>query len=331
VLKAAEMNGDKVIGIHGGWEGLLKEWFKEMTFDDFEDYIGLGGTLLTVSRASNDFHHLILGTPPGAQKEAERDLKRIETNMKKAGIDALVVVGGDGTLGVASRLAERGVRVIGVPKTIDNDIAGTDYSFGFFTAVDEAMRLIESLATTARSHGRVMVVEVMGRDAGWIAAFAGMAAGANIILVPEFEISLESLVKQIKTREKRGKKSAVVVVAEGVDLGNKSDIERDDLGHTLPGVESTASFLAHYIAEKTGVETRSMVLGHTVRGTPPNAYDRIMTTRLGFYAVEALHAGKSGIMVAARGTNIIDVPLMEGAKKKYLDSETWRVAKSFFG
>ena len=170
------MNGDRVIGIHAGWEGLLKGWLKEMTFDDFEDYIGLGGTLLTVSRASNDFHYLILDTPPHGKKQAEDSLKTIEANMKKAGIDALIAVGGDGTLGVASILAERGVKIIGVPKTIDNDLAGTDYSFGFFTAVDEAMRLIESLATTARSHGRVMVVEVMGRDAGWIAAFAGMAA-----------------------------------------------------------------------------------------------------------------------------------------------------------
>ncbi len=319
MLRAAELNGYTVIGILAGWAGLLEGRFKELRYSDFENAIGSGGTMLTTSRTN--------------PLKKEHGLETIEANMKKAGIDALIAVGGDDTLGVASKLAELGVRVVGVPKTIDNDLAGTDYSFGFFTAVDEAAKLIESLATTGRSHERVMVVEVMGRDAGWIASFAGMAAGANMIIVPEFETSLDSVVELVKSRAASGKNSSVIVVAEGVSFGYKSDIEKDEFGHALVAKaagENNASFLARYIEQKTGVETRATVLGHSIRGTTPNSYDRIMTTLLGFRAVEALHSGNSGVMVAVHGTSVVEVPLTEGSKKKFLDEKTWNVAKSFF-
>ncbi len=319
VLRAADINGDSVTGILAGWAGLLEGRFREIKFADFEDAIGSGGTMLTTSRTN--------------PLKKERGLEIIEANMEKAGIDALIAVGGDDTLGVAAKLAERGVKVIGIPKTIDNDLAGTDYSFGFFTAVDEATKLIESLATTGRSHERVMVVEVMGRDAGWIASFAGLAAGANMVIVPEFKTGLDEVVALVMARQKAGRKSAVIVVAEGVDLGYKGDIEKDEFGHALVAKaegESNASFLARYIERKTGAETRATVLGHTIRGTQPNSYDRVMATKLGFSAMEAAHAGRHGMMVAVRGTQIVEVPLAEGSRKKFLDKETWRVAKSFF-
>jgi ATP-dependent phosphofructokinase / diphosphate-dependent phosphofructokinase len=320
VLKAADIRGDTVVGIRSGWAGLLDGRFKEIRFNEFEDSIGVGGSMLTTSRTN--------------PLKKENGLDIIKKNMKKAGIDVLIAVGGDDTLGIASRLSENGVKIIGIPKTIDNDLMGTDYSFGFFTAVDEATRLIESLATTGRSHERVMVVEVMGRDAGWITAFAGMAAGANMILVPEFETSLGSVVELVKKRYESGKRNAVIVVAEGVKLGYKGEVEKDEFGHKLNAKaegQSNSLFLARYIEQKTGFETRAAVLGHTIRGTPPNAYDRLMTTMLGYYSVEAIHAGRNGIMVAVRGTEIVEVPLSEGSRKKYLDAKTWKVARSFFG
>ena len=319
MLKAAEIRDDTVIGIEAGWAGLLENRMREIKFADFEDAIGVGGTMLTTSRTN--------------PLKNDNGIEIVQASLKKAEIDALIAVGGDDTLGVAAKLSEKGARVLGIPKTIDNDLAGTDYSFGFFTAVDETMKLIESLATTGRSHERVMVVEVMGRDAGWIASLSGMAAGASIILVPEFKTDIESVADMVMLRQKRGKKSAVIVVAEGVDLGYKGEIDKDEFGHPLVAKsdESNAAFLARYIEKKTGIETRATVLGHTVRGTPPNAYDRVMTTRMGFHAVEAIHKGRSGIMVAIHGLDIVEVPLAEGSKKRYLDGETWRVAKSFFG
>ncbi|MCL5412538.1 MAG: ATP-dependent 6-phosphofructokinase [Candidatus Marsarchaeota archaeon] len=318
-LRCAELVGDDVVGIIGGWAGLLERNLRPITFEDFEDVIGTGGTLLSTSRTNP------MKEPDG--------LNRIRANMAAEHIDALIAVGGDDTLGVAAALAATGTKVIGVPKTIDNDLAGTDYSFGFFSAVDEAMRLSESLGTTGRSHGRVMVVEIMGRDAGWIAAYAGIAAGANMILVPEFETDLEDVVRVVKSRAERHKSGSLIVVAEGVKLGYGGTTEKDAFGHALLAKaqgESNAAFLARYIEERTGMDTRATVLGHTIRGTAPDAYDRIVSTKLGFRAMELAHAGKFGVMVALRGTEVVDVPLSEGSKKKYLDKGTWDLARHLF-
>lgn len=319
VLKAAEIENDSVVGIVGGWGGLMGGKFRPINYHDFEHLIGTGGTLLETSRVN-----------PLKSKEG---MEVVEAKLKGENIDVLIAVGGDDTLGVASALAQRGIKVVGVPKTIDNDLAGTDYSFGFFSAVDEATRMLESLAATGRSHNRVMVVEVMGRDAGWITAFAGTAAGANAILIPEFKTDLAELARIVRSRYDSGNRSALIVVAEGVNLGDRGTIRMDEFGHPILSNEkfSNAEILARYIEEKTGCETRATVLGHTIRGTAPNAYDRVMTTMLGLKAMEAVHAGRYGVMVAIRGTRIVEVPLAEGVKKKFVDRETWDAISKFFG
>lgn len=319
VLRAAEAAGDTVIGIRRGWAGLLEKDTRTISYTDFEELVGTGGTALETSRTN--------------PLKRENGLEIVLDNIESLHIGALIAVGGDDTLGVARELASRGANVIGVPKTIDNDLAGTDYSFGFFTAADEAMGMIESLKTTGRSHSRVMVVEVMGRDAGWISLYAGTAAGANMILIPEYKASPDDVVSLVMERRKKGRNSSVIVVAEGVNLLSREKVEKDEFGHELiakaPG-ESNASYLARYVEEKTGLETRATVLGHTIRGTRPNAYDRVMSTRLGTRAVRAARAGRFGVMVAIKGTSIAEVPLAEGTKKKYVDSETWIELKDFF-
>ena len=318
VLRGAEEFGIAVVGIRNGWAGLLEPDASEISYGDFEDLGGTGGTVLGTSR-----------TNPVKRKDG---LATVRRNMGVLGIDALIAVGGDDTLGVASELSKAGENVIGVPKTIDNDLAGTDYSFGFFTAVDEAMRMIESLKTTGRSHNRVMVVEVMGRDAGWISSYAGIAAGANFIIIPEFQADIDEIARTVVLRHRKGKGSTIVV-AEGVKFASRGVSEKDEFGHELIAKaqgESNASYLARLIEEKTGLETRATVLGHTIRGTPPDAYDRVMTSLLGLRAIDAARGGRFGIMVAVRGTEIVEVPLSEGVRKKYVDAARWDSFRRFF-
>jgi 6-phosphofructokinase len=318
VLRGAEEFGIAVTGIRNGWAGLLEPEASEISYAEFEELVGTGGTVLGTSR-----------TNPLRRKDGMATVRR---NIGELGLDALIAVGGDDTLGVASELSKAGERIIGVPKTIDNDLAGTDYSFGFFTAVDEAMRMIESLKTTGRSHNRVMVVEVMGRDAGWISSYAGIAAGASMIVIPEFQTDPERIVQAVMRRHEMGK-SSTIVVAEGVKFARRGISEKDEFGHELIAKaqgESNASFLARLIEEKTGLETRATVLGHTIRGTPPNAYDRVMTSLLGLRAIDAAREGRFGIMVAIRGTEIVEVPLSEGVVKKYVDAARWQSFSRFF-
>ncbi|MBX8642075.1 MAG: ATP-dependent 6-phosphofructokinase [Thermoplasmata archaeon] len=318
VLRGAEEFGIAVVGIRNGWAGLLEPDASEISYGDFEDLGGTGGTILGTSR-----------TNPAKRKDGIATVRR---NIGVLGIDALIAVGGDDTLGVASELSKAGENVIGVPKTIDNDLAGTDYSFGFFTAVDEAMRMIESLKTTGRSHNRVMVVEVMGRDAGWISSYAGIAAGANFIIIPEFQADIDEIARTVVLRHRKGKGSTIVV-AEGVKFASRGVSEKDEFGHELIAKaqgESNASYLARLIEEKTGLETRATVLGHTIRGTPPDAYDRVMTSLLGLRAIDAARGGRFGIMVAVRGTEIVEVPLSEGVRKKYVDAARWDSFRRFF-
>lgn len=318
VIAAAREFGDEVVGIHNGWAGLLQPDAGVLDASRFADAISVGGTMLGTSR-----------TNP-MKRQGGMDL--ILKNMEHMGLDALIAVGGDDTLGVALELHKKGARIVGVPKTIDNDLSGTDFSFGFFSAVDEAMRMLESLKTTGESHGRVMVAEVMGRDAGWITLYAGTAAGCDLIIIPEFTISPSEVVSFVRRRKERGKRSTTIAVAEGVNFEGR-ELQKDEFGHELlakAGAENNASYLARLIEKETGIETRASVLGHTIRGGRPNAYDRVMTSMLGVRSLQAVHAGRYGIMLSIRGYRIEEVPLEEGVKKKFVDQDTWKTLRTLF-
>ena len=290
--------GDEFVGLRDGWRGAL-EWDTEpLDIERVRDILPLGGTILGTSRTN-------AGTP-------ER-IERIVANLHRHGIDALIPIGGEDTLGAATRLAEAGVRCVGVPKTIDNDLSGTDVTFGFTTAVEIATEAVDRLRTTSASHHRVLVVEVMGRHAGWIALHVGIASSAAATLIPEVAFDLDQIAAQVKQLigERR---EAIVVVAEGA-LPRSGTIESepahavDEFGHVQVG--GIAGYLADELASRAGVEARAAVLGHVQRGGTPSAYDRVLTTRLGMGAVAALHRGESGVMVALRGGDITTVPLHE--------------------
>jgi 6-phosphofructokinase 1 len=257
--------------------------------------------------------------------------------MKSAGMDALIAVGGEDTLGAANKLHQRGVKVIGVPKTIDNDLFGTEVTFGFDTAINIVMEAIDRLHTTAESHNRVMVVEVMGRHAGWIAVEGGIAGGADLILIPEKEYAFEEICRLIKQRHARGKDFSIVVVSEGANitvdgkpLSSYMDTKPDEFGHLRLG--GIGAPLADLIEKKTKFETRSTVLGHIQRGGSPTAFDRVLGTRFGLKAIDLVHAGDFGKMVALQANKMVPVPLSEAvAKLKTIDDDWYKVAETFFG
>jgi 6-phosphofructokinase 1 len=258
----------------------------------------------------------------------------VKQNFVKMGLDALIAVGGDDTVGVASRLYEDGLNVIGVPKTIDNDLDGTDQTFGFDTAINIVTEAIDRLHTTAESHNRVMVVEVMGRHAGWIAVEAGIAGGADMVLIPEKPVELEMVCASIQKRHDRGKTFSIVVVAEGAKLSDESHVlqseERDAFGHVRLG--GIGIVLGEEIERRTGFETRVTVLGHIQRGGNPTAFDRVLGTRFGIAAIDLAHAGDFGNMVALRGTDIVPVPLKEAVSKlRTVDMNLYDIARVFFG
>ena len=280
----------------------------------------------------------ILGTSRTNPYQIENGEKTVFENAKKIGLDALVAIGGEDTLGVADKLAKKGFKVVGVPKTIDNDLSGTDYTFGFDTAVNIAMDAIDRIHSTAESHKRVMIVEVMGRHAGWIAMHSGMAAGADIILIPEREIILKEILDVIKSRSDRGRQFSIIAVAEGAkfsesDRENGSFVLQDEkldaFGHVRLG--GIANVLADLIEKKTGIETRATILGHIQRGGSPTAYDRVLGTRFGVYAVEMIKNKKFGRMAAIHGTKIEDVPISEAVTViKTVDDRLYNTAKVFF-
>lgn len=323
VRKSIDLGWDN-IGIENGWKGLMEIDTLPLDMDSVSGILQKGGTILGTSR-----------TNPYKTENGE---KIVFENFKKAGLNALVAIGGEDTLGVANKLNKAGLKVVGVPKTIDNDISGTDYTFGFDTAVNIAMDAIDRIHTTAESHRRVMIVEVMGRHAGWIAMHSGLAAGADIILIPEKEINLDEILSVINKRFIRGRKFSIIVVAEGAKFSETAvkeskfilqDAKLDAFGHVRLG--GIANVLANVIEEKTGIETRATILGHIQRGGSPTAYDRVLGTRFGVYSVEMIRDNKFGRMAALRGAEIVDIAIDEAVSKlKTVDEKFYDVAKVFF-
>jgi len=319
VLKGIGEHGWDVVGFRNGWQGPLTGDARPLGVDDVEPILTRGGTILGSSR-TNPY-----STDDGAE--------RVRSVLAAQGIDALVAIGGEDTLGVAERLAGEGTPVVGVPKTIDNDLGATDYTFGFDTAVHIATEAIDRLHTTAESHHRALVVEVMGRHAGWIALHSGMAGGASGILVPERAFSVDEVVSWVERRFER-EYAPIIVVAEGALPQGGAEVlqtgEKDAFGHVRLG--GVGSWLADEIAHRTGKESRAVVLGHTQRGGTPTAYDRVLATRFGLHAVDAVAEGDFGVMTALRGTDIVRVALSEAtAELKTVPPERYAEAEVFFG
>jgi 6-phosphofructokinase 1 len=319
VRKGAGVHGHEFVGFRDGWRGPLENLTRPLGIPDVRGILPRGGTILGSSR-TNPFK--IDGGPA-----------RITENLHRLGIDALVAIGGEDTLGVATKLHELGVNVVGVPKTIDNDLSATDFTFGFDTAVNIAMEAIDRLHTTAESHHRALIVEVMGRHAGWIALHAGMAGGANVILIPEVPFSIERVCAYVESRF-QAHYAPIIVVAEGAlpEGGAPSSMEKglDAFGHVRLG--GIGEWLAGEIEQRTGKEARTTVLGHIQRGGTPTAFDRVLATRFGVAAIDAVHDSDFGTMAALRGTDIVRVPLTEGtAVLKTVDPARYAEAEVFFG
>ena len=318
--------GWQVVAVHEGWRGLVEGQLAPLHPRDISGILPRGGTILKTSR-TNPY-------------TVDGDVERVLENFRAGGLDALVAIGGEDTLGVAARLyREHDFPVVGVPKTIDNDLSGTDYTFGFDTAVTVATEAIDRLHTTAESHNRVMVVEVMGRHAGWIAIHSGIAGGADVILIPEQKVTVEEACRVIEQRHSGGKDFSIVVVSEGYELSFESGESTlvaaeargtDQFGHVQLGGVGDA--LAREIESRTGFETRVTVLGHVQRGGTPTAHDRVLATRYGLKAADLVHSGTFGRMAALQGDAIVDVSLEEAtAKLKTVPQEWYDVAKAFFG
>ena len=320
VTRRAIQAGLTVIGVRNGWKGLIEGDVVPLDLGSVSGILPKGGTILGTSR-----------TNPYKRPE---DLARLMDNVKRLKLDVLIAIGGEDTLGVATKLAKEGVKVVGVPKTIDNDLSMTDVTFGFDTAVNIAMEAIDRLHTTAESHHRIMVAEVMGRHAGWIATYAGIAGGADVILIPEEPIDLDAVCDIIKKRHSRGKDFSIVVVAEGAQLKDHTNMVAqetlDEFGHVrLGGIGHT---LGRLIEERTGYETRVTVLGHLQRGGSPSAFDRVLGTRFGVKAVELALEGKFGHMVSLQGNQVVGVPIEQATGTlKTVDKELYAIAKIFFG
>jgi 6-phosphofructokinase 1 len=320
VVRRAVANGLRVMGIKNGWQGLVKGEQIALDVQSVSGILPKGGTILGTSR-----------TNPFKQPE---DVQAALNTYRTFELDALIVIGGEDTLGVAVKLIKQGLKIVGVPKTIDNDLSRTDFTFWFDTAVNIAMEAIDRLHSTAESHHRIMVAEVMGRHAGWIATYAGIAGGADVILIPEERIDVDSVCQIIQERNGRGKDFSIIVVAEGAQFHDGTVVAKegktDAFGHVRLG--GIGQVLADLIEERTGFETRVTVLGHIQRGGSPTAFDRILGTRFGAKAVDLVLAGQCGMMVSLQGNKIVAIPLDEGAvSMKTVDPELYALAKSFFG
>ncbi len=327
---AAESLGWTVLGIREGYDGLFEPGgVVRLDRNEVRGITHLGGTILGTTNRGDPFDYPVEG-PDGATTEDRSDL--VVDRLRQEGIDCLIAIGGDGSLAIANKLAAKGVKVIGVPKTIDNDLKATVATFGFHTAVQTATDAIDKLHSTAESHRRVMVVEMMGRHAGWIALFAGVSATADVILIPEIPYDLELVCEKIEERYRRGREFAIVVVAEGAyEVGDAPSYEPDGSAGTPRRLGGQAKKLAKRIGKKTGIEARSLVLGHLQRGGQPIAYDRILSLRFGSAAIELAAKGEFGCMVALDPPDVRAVPLEAAiAERKLvpLDSDVMRTARA---
>lgn len=324
VLRALDF-GDTVIGIEDGWAGLVKNITRPLELEDVEEILNKGGTILGTSR-TNPF-----------KKEAE-DVPKVLENIKKIGLDGLVAIGGDDTLGVARKLYEKHkIQTVGVPKTMDNDLSATDFTFGFDTSVTVSVDALDRLRDTAKSHHRIMVLEVMGRYAGWVALYTGLAGGADWILLPEhnkdIKAELDAMNQHLKEVLKRGKRYALVAVSEGVELpvsGSEGE-QMDSFGHKILKEKRVGESVAKLIKEATGVDTRASVIGHIQRGGSPTVFDRVLGTRVGVKAVEMLHNNEFGKMACLIGTEIKSVDLSKSTGEQKLVSQDWiKLSKALF-
>jgi ATP-dependent phosphofructokinase / diphosphate-dependent phosphofructokinase len=320
VVRRGEQHGFEFTGVRDGWKGLLEDDHFRVTRQNTSGILQLGGTILGTSR-TNPFKR-----PDGPQIVLDA--------LTRHHIGAVVAIGGEDTLGVASRFHALGMNVVGVPKTIDNDLSGTDYTFGFDTAVTIATEAIDRLHSTAEAHSRVIVCEVMGRHAGHIALHSGIAGGADVILVPERPIDLSEVVRHIRARQKRGRHFSIVVVAEGAKMSRSKEAtvsdELDEFGHVRLG--GIGAFIAKEIERETGFEARVTVLGHIQRGGSPTARDRVLATRYGVFACDLVKEGRFGLMAALKGDDVIAVPLAEATRELHLiDPALYDIASVFFG
>jgi ATP-dependent phosphofructokinase / diphosphate-dependent phosphofructokinase len=330
VLSASSRGWD-ILGICRGYYGLLGEdEIIPLTREKVRGIAHLGGTILRTTNRGNPFQFPVK-QPDGSHALIDRS-DEIIRNATRLGIEAIVTIGGDGSLSIAQRLFERGVKIVGVPKTIDNDVSGTITTFGFDTAVSTAIEAIDKLHTTAESHDRVIVMEVMGRHAGFIALHAGVAATADVILIPEIPFDIEKVCDKVRARDRAGRMFSIVVVAEGAfTVGGQESI----LGDSLPGQDSRVGGIAGRIAweiqNRTGKESRSLVLGHLQRGGSPTGYDRLLATRFGGAAIEAVEQGKWGHMVALQSPHIVAIPMVDvlrEAKRVDLSHDLMRTARA---
>jgi 6-phosphofructokinase 1 len=320
VRKGIQKYGYEIVGIKDGWSGLLKGEYLPLDLKAASGILPRGGSILGTSR-TNPF-------------KDEKGPEKIMKNAKKAGIGAVIAIGGEDTLTVAHKMAESGLKCVGVPKTIDNDLSGTDYTFGFNTAVTIATEALDRLHTTAETHHRVIILEVMGRYTGWIALEAGLAGGADIILIPEKPFDINEVCDLIKQRQKRSRNFSIIVVAEGAKPKGGVEIvyseSLDEFGHIRLG--GVGYYLGKEIEKCLKIETRVVVLGHLQRGGTPTAFDRVLATRFGIAAIDLVHEGKFDYMAAIKGNKIVSVPLKDVVgKRKTVDLELYDIASVFFG
>jgi len=319
VVRRAESKQFEVVGVRDGWRGLIDDDTLALSRDAVSGILPKGGTMLGTSRTN--------------PLKAKDGMARIKATLARHRIDALVAIGGDDTLGAAARLSRDGILVVGVPKTMDNDVRGTDVTIGFDTAVNTVMEALDRLHTTADAHHRIMVVEVMGRDAGWVATVAGLAGGADVVLIPEVPFDLDEVCATLRKRRASGRQFSIVVAAEGVTLKDTKgqvvqNTEVDAFGHARLG--GIGTLLAGEIERRMELETRATSLGHVQRGGAPTAFDRVLATRFGIAAVDELANGRTGVMVALRGTSIVTVPLDEvAAGSRILDLDLYAATRLF--
>jgi phosphofructokinase-like protein len=323
VRKGIFTYADQFVGFMEGWRGLVDDTTMVLDLDAVGGILPRGGTILRTSRTN----------PSKRTDGIERCLAALEKNK----IEALIAIGGDDTLSVAQKLHEAGAKVVGVPKTIDNDLGGTDYTFGFDTACNIVCEALDRVHTTAEAHNRVMVVEVMGRDAGWIALYSGIAGGADVILIPERPFDVDKVADSLRQRHARGRYFSIVVVAEGAKFSSQAsqgspvlqDMDKDEFGHVKLG--GIANILAREIEKRTGFETRAVILGHIQRGGSPSAFDRVLATRYGLGAIDMVHRGEFGCMAALRANKIVSITLSEAiSKNRVVDAEMIQIVDGLF-